>query len=58
MNRSRRTFQAEGTIMKEPQRASGQCLLVAEGQGWRGGAVARASECCSACGGGGFKWLR
>ena len=40
-----RTFQAEETIIKEPQRASGQRLLVVEGQGFRGLTVETASEC-------------
>ena len=42
VNSSRRTFQAEETIIKEPQRASGQYLLVAEEQGWRGLTMERA----------------
>ena len=42
VNSSRRTFQAEGTIIKEPQRASGQYLLVAEEQVWRGLTMERA----------------
>ena len=58
VNSSRRAFQAEGTIIKEPQRASRQYLLVAEEQGWRGLTMERAFECLCAHGGGDFKWFR
>lgn len=42
VNSSRRTFQAEETIVRNLKEPQGQYLLVAEEQGWRGLTMERA----------------